>query len=234
MQKAIVKTVFQKKGFGFVTLNNGDDVFFHVKVIGSKVFNNLKAGQTVNVEAHDSKRGLCATSLKISRSQPAQALYVEPKSFVKTKSETPKYGKVFYRRSVQSGFYRDPDEAEAQVKAEIQMTGCNALLNARMIQSKSTEGNYTFRVFSMAGDSALLMNKSKTPGEGIPLTEVSERVKSIQERIQGVLPSGSAPDRTCNVVYDHKNVPSYNSGNKIGTMVSLAVLFAVIVIGLAS
>ncbi len=47
----------QKKGFGFIERENGDDVFVHFSAIQSEGFKSLDEGQKVTFEVEQGARG---------------------------------------------------------------------------------------------------------------------------------------------------------------------------------
>lgn len=58
-----VKWFNAKKGFGFIALDTGEDVFVHFSVIKSEGFRTLSEGQEVEFEIEQGERGLLATSV---------------------------------------------------------------------------------------------------------------------------------------------------------------------------
>jgi CspA family cold shock protein len=61
-----VKWFDAKKGFGFITRENGDDVFVHYSVIQSDGFRVLKDGQNVEFEIVQGRKGLEANNVTSS------------------------------------------------------------------------------------------------------------------------------------------------------------------------
>ena len=60
-----VKWFNDKKGFGFITPDNGsEDVFVHHSNIASEGFRSLQEGQKVEFETDQGKKGLEATGVK--------------------------------------------------------------------------------------------------------------------------------------------------------------------------
>ncbi|MBI5074022.1 MAG: cold-shock protein [Nitrospirae bacterium] len=57
MQKGKVKWFNESKGFGFITGENGVDVFVHFSEIQSNGFKTLAEGQEVNFEVADGPKG---------------------------------------------------------------------------------------------------------------------------------------------------------------------------------
>ena len=57
MVKGTVKWFNEKKGFGFLAREDGDDVFVHYSAIQSTGFKNLEEGQQVEFEVQDGPKG---------------------------------------------------------------------------------------------------------------------------------------------------------------------------------
>ena len=65
MIKGTVKWFNEKKGFGFLSQEDGDDVFVHYSSIQSSGFKNLDEGQSVEFEVQDGPKGLQAVNLRV-------------------------------------------------------------------------------------------------------------------------------------------------------------------------
>ena len=63
MLKGTVKWFNAEKGFGFISQENGPDVFAHFSEIQSNGFKSLEDGQKVNFEVEQGQRGLQATNI---------------------------------------------------------------------------------------------------------------------------------------------------------------------------
>jgi len=60
----IVKWFNDKKGFGFITPDNGsDDLFVHHSEIATEGYRSLQDGQKVEYEVAEGKKGLQATKV---------------------------------------------------------------------------------------------------------------------------------------------------------------------------
>jgi CspA family cold shock protein len=57
MAKGTVKWFNTQKGYGFITKEDGDDVFVHYSAIQSDGFKNLEEGQAVEFEVQDGSKG---------------------------------------------------------------------------------------------------------------------------------------------------------------------------------
>jgi CspA family cold shock protein len=67
MAKGQVKWFDQKKGYGFITREDGDDLFVHYSAIESQGFKTLNEGDEVEFEITQGKKGLQATNVKVVR-----------------------------------------------------------------------------------------------------------------------------------------------------------------------
>jgi len=64
MVKGNVKWFNEKKGYGFLSREDGDDVFVHYSAIEKKGFKTLKEGQPVEFEIQDGPKGPQAVNVK--------------------------------------------------------------------------------------------------------------------------------------------------------------------------
>mgnify|MGYP001128177226 CR=1 FL=1 len=63
METGTVKWFNSDKGFGFITGENGNDVFVHFSAIQGDGFKTLEEGQAVEFEVESSDRGLQAANI---------------------------------------------------------------------------------------------------------------------------------------------------------------------------
>ena len=63
MPKGKVKWFASQKGYGFITLDSGDDVFVHQSAIQGEGYRTLDEGQEVECEVEDSTRGKKASNV---------------------------------------------------------------------------------------------------------------------------------------------------------------------------
>lgn len=63
MAKGTVKWFNDAKGFGFITQEDGTDVFVHHTAIQGTGFKTLSEGQAVSFDVTDSTKGLQATNV---------------------------------------------------------------------------------------------------------------------------------------------------------------------------
>ena len=59
-----VKWFNDAKGFGFISRQNGEDVFVHFRAIETQGFKSLKEGQTVSFEVVQGQKGLQADKVE--------------------------------------------------------------------------------------------------------------------------------------------------------------------------
>ena len=65
MTKGTVKWFNEKKGFGFLSREDGDDVFVHYSSIQSSGFKSLNEGQSVEFEVQDGPKGSQAVNVTV-------------------------------------------------------------------------------------------------------------------------------------------------------------------------
>ncbi len=64
MAKGTVKWFNESKGFGFITREDGTDVFAHYSAIAGDGFKTLAEGDTVSFEVVDGDKGLKAANIE--------------------------------------------------------------------------------------------------------------------------------------------------------------------------
>jgi len=63
--KGTCKWFNEKKGFGFITLEDGSDVFVHFSAIKRDGFKSLNEGDKVEFEVQEGPKGLQATNVVV-------------------------------------------------------------------------------------------------------------------------------------------------------------------------
>lgn len=66
MKNGTVKWFNNEKGYGFITGNDGKDIFVHFSGIVSKGYRTLEEGQKVTYSVEDSERGPKAVDVKVA------------------------------------------------------------------------------------------------------------------------------------------------------------------------
>ncbi|MEN1762202.1 MULTISPECIES: cold-shock protein [Anoxynatronum] len=64
MEKGTVKWFNAEKGYGFISRENGEDVFVHFSAITMDGFKTLEEGQEVSFEIVDGEKGPQATNVQ--------------------------------------------------------------------------------------------------------------------------------------------------------------------------
>ncbi len=66
MAKGVVKWFNEKKGYGFLSQDEGDDVFVHYTSIQGEGFKTLKEGDSVEFEVQEGPKGPQAVNVRVS------------------------------------------------------------------------------------------------------------------------------------------------------------------------
>ncbi|GAT17780.1 cold-shock protein [Secundilactobacillus hailunensis] len=66
MEQGTVKWFNADKGYGFITLENGSDVFVHFSAINADGFKTLEEGQHVTLDVEDGDRGPQAANVTVA------------------------------------------------------------------------------------------------------------------------------------------------------------------------
>jgi len=65
MARGQVKWFSEKKGYGFITREDGDDIFVHYSAIKKEGFKTLHEGDEVEFEISEGEKGLQATNVML-------------------------------------------------------------------------------------------------------------------------------------------------------------------------
>lgn len=64
MERGTVKWFNNAKGYGFITRENGEDLFVHFKSIAGEGYKTLKQGEAVEFEVEQGTKGPQATTVR--------------------------------------------------------------------------------------------------------------------------------------------------------------------------
>jgi cold shock protein len=65
--RGTVKWFSDEKGFGFISREDGDDVFVHHTAIQAEGFRTLAEGQTVEFDVQQGPKGLQAANVRVAQ-----------------------------------------------------------------------------------------------------------------------------------------------------------------------
>ena len=68
MPKGKIRRLVRDQGFGFITTEKREDLFFHRSELGGVEFASLREGQQVEFEVGQGPDGSCAVKLRLARS----------------------------------------------------------------------------------------------------------------------------------------------------------------------
>ncbi len=66
MAKGTIKQLFGNRGFGFIQVEDGKDIFFHAKEVQGEAFDSLTEGQQVEFEVTDTPKGPNAINVTLA------------------------------------------------------------------------------------------------------------------------------------------------------------------------
>jgi cold shock protein len=70
--KGKVKRVMREKGFGFITAEDGREIFFHQSGVEGTSFEALRAGQRVSFDVEQGQKGARAVHVQVAEMSPSR------------------------------------------------------------------------------------------------------------------------------------------------------------------
>ena len=93
MNKGIVKWFNSQKGYGFITMEDGTDIFVHYSgIVSEQKFKSIAEGQTVEFEIVDVERGKQATNVSVISKQEYVNVDLKEEIVNKVFEQYAKYG----------------------------------------------------------------------------------------------------------------------------------------------
>ncbi|HNQ00848.1 MAG: cold-shock protein [Pseudomonadota bacterium] len=65
MSEGTVKWFNEQKGFGFIQMDDGGDIFVHYSAIQTRGFRTLREGQRVSFEVTEGQKGPAAANVQV-------------------------------------------------------------------------------------------------------------------------------------------------------------------------
>ncbi len=65
MSEGAVKWFNEQKGFGFIQMDDGGDIFVHYSAIQTRGFRTLREGQRVSFEVAEGQKGPAAANVQV-------------------------------------------------------------------------------------------------------------------------------------------------------------------------
>ena len=66
MAKGTIRRLMRNRGYGFITTEDGKDIFFHQTALRGLGFDSLKEGQPLEFEVEEETRGPRAVNIRLS------------------------------------------------------------------------------------------------------------------------------------------------------------------------
>ena len=70
---AVVSQIFPQGGYGFAVTEDGREIYFHLHAVGGRVFDELRSGDTVQVELQQLGEDQHAHAVKLVRLSKSHA-----------------------------------------------------------------------------------------------------------------------------------------------------------------
>jgi cold shock CspA family protein len=183
----VVSYISQKK-YGFITGEDDESYFLHSSSLLDKANEKkLLKGVIVEFDPTPTPKGMSAKKVHVPNVYFKKSLV----DFFITKSSQPKFGCVEKSHSIETQFFKDPNEGREHIKKLAKETGCNSILNLSFEKNTFSSGNYQYTVHAFNGDFALVtesipcaieqISKDSVNKLQLLISEFDNKFKRVQE-----------------------------------------------------
>lgn len=158
--RGVIRSYVEEKSYGFIDGEDGQSYYFHQNETDTSQ-GQIRIGSVVGFDPTPAKRGLKAKKVVVS--QARGVLYVEPETFVSSKTSTAS-GYVTYHvlDEIETEHKTSPDEARNEIVEICATLGANAVLNLAYKRATSQSGNYVYSTHAFSGRPAIIAREVPT------------------------------------------------------------------------
>jgi len=169
--KGKVVSYISTKKYGFIIGDDGESYFLHFSSLLDKANENkLVKGVIVEFDPIPTPKGMSAKKVNVPEVHFRKHLI----DFFITKRSQPKYGSIEKSHSINTRFFKDPNEGREYIKQLAIQSGCNAILNFGFEKNTFSSGNYQYTVHAFKGDFSLVSGESPCDDKQLELDSHKE------------------------------------------------------------